>query len=66
MSQKDVQQVIGRAAAYEDFRKLLATNPNRALKSYNLTSEEKDALKDIASSQFRLNVDEKGHIQLVS
>ncbi len=66
MSQKEVQQVISRLVAYEDFRNLLATNPKEALKSYELTPEEKSALKDIANSRFHLDIDEKGHIQLVS
>lgn len=66
MSQKEVQQVISRIAAYDDFRKLLAVRPTEALKSYDLTSEEKSALKDIAKSRFRLDIDDDGHIQLVS
>lgn len=66
MCQKDVQQVISRVAAYQDFRQLLAVNPQKALKNYDLTMEEKSALTDIASSRFSLDVDAKGNIQLVS
>jgi len=66
MSQRDVQQVISRVAAYADFRRLLSLNPEQALKSYDLTTEEKGALKDIAKSHFKLDVDAKGYIRLVS
>jgi len=66
MSQRDVQQVISRVAAYAEFRKLLSTNPERALKSYDLTTDEKTALKDIANSHFKLDIDAKGYIRLVS
>ena len=66
MCQKDVQLVISRVAAYTDFRRLLAVDPQKALRNYDLTSEEKSALKDIASSRFKLDVDSRGNIQLVS
>lgn len=66
MSKKDVKEVISRLAAYHDFRQLLAVKPNLALRSYDLTAEEKDALQDIANSSFHLNIDERGDIQLVS
>ncbi|MBN1873526.1 MAG: Franean1_4349 family RiPP [Anaerolineae bacterium] len=47
MSKEVVQMVIGRAVTEPAFRKQLFTNPERALKNYDLTQEEIAALKTI-------------------
>ncbi len=47
MSIEVVHQIIGRAVTDEAFRKLLFANPEEALKGYDLTDEEREALTDL-------------------
>jgi len=45
MSQEAVNTIIGMAATDSDFRKKLQENTDEVLKNYDLTDDEKDALK---------------------
>ena len=47
MTEDHVAQIIGRAVTDSKFRKLLFSNPEEALKAYNLTEDEKDALMKV-------------------
>ena len=47
MSKEAVQAVIGKAVSDSKFREALFANPDKALAGYELTDEEKAALKHI-------------------
>ena len=47
MSREAVQVVIGKAVTDSKFREALFANPDKALAGYNLTEDEKAALKNI-------------------
>jgi hypothetical protein len=47
MSQQAVEQIVGRLVTDEKFRKLFFSNPEEALKGYDLTPEERKALLKI-------------------
>jgi hypothetical protein len=47
MSQEAVQNLIGRAVMDEAFRKQLFSDPDKAFQGYDLTSEEKDLLRNL-------------------
>jgi hypothetical protein len=44
MSKEAVQNLIGRAVMDEEFRKLLFSDPEKALEGYDLTPQEKKLL----------------------
>jgi hypothetical protein len=47
-----LEQIVDKAAKDEDFRKLLLSNPNLALKGFNLTSDEKALLEGLTEETF--------------
>lgn len=47
MTQGAVSKVIGRAVTDAEFRALLFSDPDQALKDYDLTDDEVDALKNL-------------------
>ncbi|OQY26971.1 MAG: hypothetical protein B6243_13505 [Anaerolineaceae bacterium 4572_5.2] len=47
MSEDHVAMIIGRAVTDSAFRKALFANPKEALKEYDLTEDEKDALMQV-------------------
>lgn len=47
MAQDNIAEIVGRAVIDEEFRKLLFSNPQEALKDYTLTDDETDALMKI-------------------
>ena len=52
MSLDDVKQVIGRAVLDPEFRGILFSDPDTALKDYDLTEEELAGLKNIERDKF--------------
>lgn len=57
-----VQAVIGRAATDAEFRKMLLDNPDEALAEFDLTDEEREALKNLDSEKlesFSQSLDER-------
>jgi hypothetical protein len=44
MTKQAVEQIIGRMIADEKFRKLFFSDPDKALKGYDLTAKEREAL----------------------
>lgn len=52
MSQEAVMQVIEKAENDAEYKKLLFSNPDTALKGYDLTKEEKDALSNLNEDNF--------------
>lgn len=60
MSKSGVEAVVNKAMADESFRKQLQTNPDAALAGFDLTHEEKTAIKSGDSQKLReLGVDER-------
>lgn len=53
MSLNSVREVIGRAVLDDSFRQLLSSNPGEALRGYQLTGPEKQALQHITPQQFQ-------------
>ena len=47
MSEDHVAMIIGRAVTDSAFREALFANPKEALKEYDLTEDEKDALMQV-------------------
>ncbi len=47
MSKEAVQNLIGRAVMDEEFRKLLFSDPEKALEGYDLTPQEKKLLRSL-------------------
>ena len=52
MSVESVKQIIGRAVSEPAYRELLFSNPDEALKQYELTDQERTALKAVKSEDF--------------
>ena len=52
MSLKSVQAIIGKALLEPAFRKQLFSNPDQALKGYDLTREESTALQSLDARRF--------------
>ena len=46
-SEQVIKQIIEKAIADEAFRKLLFSNPEKALAGYDLTAEEKETLSNL-------------------
>ena len=51
MSQKAVQNLIGRAVMDEAFRKLLFSDPDQAFEGFDLTEEEKKILRALDADE---------------
>jgi hypothetical protein len=51
MSQKAVQNLIGRAVMDEAFRTLLFSDPDKAFEGYDLTEEEKKILRALDAEE---------------
>ena len=49
MSQKAVEQVIGRMVTDAEFRKLVFSDPDKALAKYDLTADERQAILALKS-----------------
>jgi hypothetical protein len=56
MSQKNVEQIIGRMLLDREFRSLMASNIEKALESYDLTKDEVIGLKNIDLNDFHQSV----------
>ncbi|MCB8985484.1 MAG: hypothetical protein H6659_16770 [Ardenticatenaceae bacterium] len=52
MSEAVVKEIIERAIKDEAFRKLLFSNPDEALQSYNLTEEDRKVLENLNEDNF--------------
>ncbi len=52
MSKENVQTIIGRAILESEYRKLLFSDPGKALEDYELTGEETQALKSLDPEKF--------------
>ena len=52
MSTKNVQTIIGKAMVDPAFYTILFSDPSQALKGYDLTREEAEALKSLDARQF--------------
>ena len=52
MSTENVEQIIGKAVVDSEYRELLFTEPDKALEDYELTEEEKSALKGMEREEF--------------
>ena len=52
MSVENVQKIIDRAAAEAEYRELLFSHPDQALKGYELTDLEVSNLKGLAREEF--------------
>ena len=52
MSQKVVEQIIGRMLLDREFRKLVAADMGKALAGYELSEDERNGLKNIDLNDF--------------
>ena len=52
MSEAIIKEIIDRAVKDEDFRKLLFSNPDEALKGYDLTEEDRKVLENLDEDNF--------------
>lgn len=52
MSAEDVKHIIGRAVLEAEYRELLFSDPDAALEGYDLTEEEREALKKFERGAF--------------
>lgn len=52
MSIESVQEIIGKAVVDGEYRELLFSEPGKAIESYDLTEEEKSALKGMEREKF--------------
>lgn len=52
MSDTALKEIIDRAVKDEDFRNQLFTDPEKALAGYELSEEDKEALKNINADNF--------------
>ena len=52
MSQAVVMEIIGKAIDDKNFRKKLFKHPDKALKGYDLTDEERASLSDLDENNF--------------
>jgi hypothetical protein len=60
MAAHDVQVVIRKAVADEDFRKLLLNKPTEALADYNLTDDERRNLSNLTPTLFEGGANDLG------
>ena len=58
MSTDTVQFIIGRAVTDPEYRELLFTDPEEALKDFELTEEEAHALNDLKREKFEAELGE--------
>ncbi len=54
MSKENVQTIIGRAILEAEYRKLLFSDPGKALEGYELTEDETQGLKNLDPEKFDL------------
>ena len=52
MSQKDVEQILGKMLLDVEFRKQLTSNPNQVLAGYELTDDEREGFKNMDLDDF--------------
>jgi len=52
MSQKAVEQIVGKMLLDTQFRKLMSTDMSKALAGYDLTEEERQGFKDTNLQDF--------------
>ncbi len=52
MSKESVQTIVGRAILEPEYRKLLFSDPGKAMEGYELTGEETEAIKGLDSEKF--------------
>ena len=52
MSVENVQKIVGRAVAEAEYRELLFSHPDQALKGYELTDLEVSNLKGLSHEEF--------------
>lgn len=58
MSTETVQFIIGRAVTDPEYRELLFTHPEEALKEFDLTDEEAQSLKELKREKFEAELSE--------
>jgi hypothetical protein len=69
MSIDGTRKVVSRAVLEEDFRRKLFSDPDAALQGYDLTDDEKSALRSIPAEtidNFANNLEERISLSLVS
>jgi hypothetical protein len=52
MSTESVKEIIGKAVVDEEYRELLFNEPDKALEGYDLTEEERKALREVKRDKF--------------